>query len=79
MIINVKDNRIVAKKFIDLFIGDFFIYNGTIYIKVHNFYVRSSPENIYYNSIDINGNFYDFCPSDVLVSPIEKITLTVEE
>ena len=79
MIINVKDNRIVAKKFIDLFIGDFFMYNGTIYIKVHNFYVRSSPENIYYNSIDINGNFYDFCPSDVLVSPIKKITLTVEE
>lgn len=78
MIINVKDNRIVAKRFIDLFVGDFFMYNGTVYIKVYNFYVKHSPENIYYNSIDINGNFYD-CSSDILVSPIEKITLTVEE
>lgn len=78
MIINVKDNRIVAKKFIDLFIGDFFMYNGIVYIKVYNFYVRHSPEDIYYNSIDINGNFY-CCSSDVLVSPIEKITLTVKE
>lgn len=79
MIINVKDNRIVAKKFIDLFIGDFFMYNGTVYIKVYNFYVRHSPEDIYYNSIDINGNFYYFHPSTDLVSPIKKITLTVEE
>ena len=76
MIINVKDNRIVAKKFIDLFIGDFFMYNGTVYIKVSNFY--ESSEDIHYNSIDINGNFY-YCSSNFLVSPIKKITLTVEE
>lgn len=78
MIIDVKDNRIVAKKFVDLFIGDFFMYNGTIYIKVHLFYVKDGTRDNYYNSIDINGNFYYFYPSDALVSPISKITLTVE-
>lgn len=79
MIINVKDNRMVTKKFIDLFIGDFFVYNGTVYIKVNNFYIKNGPRDNPYNSIDINGNFYYFHPSNVIVSPIKKITLTVEE
>lgn len=80
MIINVKDNRIVAKKFIDLFIGDFFVYNGTIYIRVDGFYTKNGTKNNYYNSIDTNGNFYYFDPSGTfLVSPIKKITLTIEE
>ena len=79
MVINVKDNRIVAKRFINLFIGDFFMYSGTIYIKVDLFYVKNGTTNNYYNSIDTNGNFYYFHPFEVLVSPIKKMTLTIEE
>lgn len=78
MTINIKDNRITSKRFIDIFNGDAFIINGTIYIKTNGFRVRIGLTENFYNSIDINGNFYYFTPTD-LVNPIKKITLTIEE
>lgn len=78
MTINVKDNRILTKRFIDIFNGDVFMINGTIYIKTDGFRTDTGPEENFYNSIDINGNFHYFTPT-YLINPIKKITLTIEE
>lgn len=78
MTIDVKDNRILTKRFIDIFSGDTFMFNGTIYIKTDGFRVDSGPMENFFNSIDINGNFRYFTPA-ALVNPIKKTTLIIEE
>ncbi len=81
MIINVKDNRIPLARFLDIYYGDLFIYDGSVHIKTSGFSgfrVDNGPTENFYNSIDINGNFCYFTP-ETLINPIKKITLTIEE
>lgn len=78
MTINIKDNRILTKRFIDLFNGDVFMINGTVCIKTSGFKVDNGPIENFYNSIDINGNFCYFTPA-TSVNPIKKISLIIEE
>lgn len=78
MDINVKDNRISSARFLDICYGDLFIYNGVVHIKTSGFRVDNGPVENFYNSIDINGNFRYFTPA-ILINPIKKITLTIEE
>ena len=78
MTISVKDNRIPTKRFIDIFNGDAFVINGTVYIKINGFRINTESAENFYNSIDINRNFHYFISTD-LINPIKKITLTIEE